>query len=347
MENSSGGLNGFAVGMVIFVLFAIVACGAMLTSSVQSPSATPDPYRATYTAQANERLMMQAGQTATVAAFDRSAAATEAGLSALYARQTSEVVQAAWTEEAAQKTAVSARATEAQVEVYRQETLTVARITEDARAREAEYARQLAEHNLASTETSARYTQTADQTQTALNIQIQQANISAQSTITAAEAYKAEAAAERIKFTNEIAGWGPWVFGTFFVAVIIAIAVWVFSRLTNTVPHYADNKGALPVFTDRNGRVIVPEASGHPVIDPNNPTNLPDDLALRLGLAGKGVAGIRALPAGMGNAARKGVRELTQPTEPQAQGDYKMLQPGDIKSGDMEVLDARWRDVDE
>jgi len=346
MENSSGGLNGFAVGMVIFVLFAIVACGAMLTSSVQSPSATHDPYRATYTAQANARIMLQTGMTATVAEFDRSATATQAAINSLTARNTSEAAAASYTQEAYAKTQVSIQATEAQNSRNVEATQASIRATQVAQAEETEHARQVEARNMASTETSARYTQVANETQTALNIQVQQAIIKEQEAISDARAYEAKAAAERIKLTNELAAWFPYIFGTLFLIVIILIAVWVFNRQTNTTPHYADHKGAYPVFTDRKGRVLLPEASGHPVIDPDKRDNLSDESALRLGLAGKGVAGIRALPNGMSNAARKGVRELTRPQDAPAT-DYKMLGSGDLKGEDMQVLDADWQDVEE
>ena len=336
------GPNGMVIGLAIFAVLATFACGSMYLNDVGlTPSATPDPYRATYTAQVNERLNMQAGQTATVSAFERAATATQAEYNIMIAEQEQDKIEAQWAQETA---VIHARETEIQGTAVANSV----RATETAVTKETERAWELIQIELKKRGDIATSTAIAQSTLTALEVQEREAQVAAQNVSLDAEKQKIDAATSRMWAANQFATWFPYAAGSAFFIAMFLVAVWIFNRQTTTTPHYADNKGAMPVFTDRHGRVIVPENAGHPVIDPNKRDNLPDDMALRLGLAGKGVAGIRALPPGMSNAARQGVKHLTGPTQIDLPAsDYKMLEPGKLSADDVDVLDSTWRDADD
>ena len=354
----------------IFWVFVATVVGIILLVScdgsdyASGPTQTPNPLRYTQeaialqatidvrsTQEAKGIATAQAAEAATIVAFN---------LQSIQAEGTQQTAQETADALRAYRTATAAAAEAAATQYAAQLTAQAAQLTQQAEATATE--RAWLDQCWTATADAAKATSTAQMglviaagtataAQVAQNSQatLDAASVAAASTAVAAQAAEAEAAAQRVKITNEFAAWFRYLalpLGLFIVSAIIYFGYMTWFR---------NHEVSRDQFGGLNGQVIDgdfvnPDAMVYPKL--SQAGDVPADM--QIGHAGNmaKVAAVRALPRGDA-AARRLVKNVAQTPAPQQPNGFYIVGQGDplggrlLTTSDEEKLEADWQDKDE
>ena len=347
-SNNNGGCGPWLALAVVGVAAILMISAWTAFDAPNASEAADQVLRHTVTAQAHQLSMARSTETqiaslvlaessrSTAAAAERTALAAEATLT----------VQVWSTEQAVIQATQAQQAWETQQ--ANQATQQALQLTQAAEAASTEQARQI-------TATWQGFVIQGTQTREAASLRgtatMESAMRAAQATQVSAAANEAASAAQRTQITNEFMAWwkplAPALIGIVLALLLGALGWWMWLEWSRTRIISRDHRGAAPVII-QDGRVLLPDRSVGPVIDPNAEA-APLDAQVAITTQEQRVQAYRALPEE--TARRQAQRFAASSAVPAQQSGYALIGSNDPRLAQLpgavkDYLDGEWKEAE-